>query len=258
MNHQPTAAPGILLTLYGRPTCEDTAITRDRLCFLGVPFHEIDITQDDDAMQFVQSINGGNQVTPTLMIVPTSEVLAEPGVRALDEALYRAGVSVVRPRVSEYLGPSADRPLLDFSLPAVSGERFRLSDQRGRVKTILFFAADHGCLACAGYARQLAAPQDLYAETGSQLVVVLTEDRETTGHWATEYVPGTTVLADAGGVVKQRVAAYLEQDRNAVLAVVLDRYTAPRVVTAAPTPGGLLPPQELLEWLQYLDYECAE
>jgi peroxiredoxin len=179
-------------------------------------------------------------------------------VAVLDEALRRVGVRVTQPRVPEYLDVSADRPLVDFALPGTSGDTFRLSDRRGRNKTILFFAADHTDLACAGYARQLAALPALYAETGSQLVVVLADDLATARHWGEEYVPGIMVLADPDGAARQRVAAYLAREADGVLAVVLDRYTAPRVVSAAATPGGLLPPQELLEWLSYLDYECAE
>lgn len=258
MNHEGTKAQSFALTLYGRPTCEDTAITRDRLAYLGVPFHEIDVDQDLAAAQFVESVNAGNRVTPTLVIEPTMDVLAEPGVTTLDEALRRAGVSITRPRVSEYLGPSADRPLVDFALTGITGDPFRLSDQRGRRKTILFFATDHVDLACAGYARQLAALPALYAETESQLVVVLADDLATARHWGAEYVPGIMVLADLDGAARQRVAMYLNHHANGVFALVLDRYTAPRVVTAAATPGGLLPPQELLEWLTYLDYECAE
>jgi mycoredoxin len=258
MNHEGTKAQSFALTLYGRPTCEDTAITRDRLAYLGVPFHEIDVDQDLAAAQFVESVNTGNRVTPTLVIEPTMEALAEPGVTTLDEALRRAGVSITRPRVSEYLGPSADRPLVDFALPGIGGNTFRLSDRRGRKKTILFFAADHTHLACAGYARQLAASPALYADTGSQLVVVLADELAAARHWGAEFVPGIMVLADPDGAARQRVAAYLGCDANGVFALVLDRYTAPRVVSAAATPGGLLPPQELLEWLTYLDYECAE
>ena len=52
--------------LYGRPTCEDTAITRERLRFLGVSFRELDIEQDTAAAQFVESVNGGHRVTPTI------------------------------------------------------------------------------------------------------------------------------------------------------------------------------------------------
>ncbi len=258
MNHEDTPTAGLRVTLYGRPTCEDTAIIRDRLDFLHVPFHEIDVDQDPAAAQFVESLNNGNRVTPTLVIGPTSDTLAEPGVAALDEALQRAGLRATRPRGAEYLGQSADRPLVDFALPTITGDLFRLSDQRGRRKTLLFFAADHTCLACAGYARQLATPPALYSETESQLVVVLADDLASARHWAAEYVPGTTVLADPDGLARARVAAYLGQGADGVLALVLDRYTAPRVVTAAATPGGLLPPQELREWLTYLDYECAE
>lgn len=258
MDHEVTQAQSFRLTVFGRPTCEDTAITRDRLVYLGVPFREIDIEQDPAAAQFVESVNEGNRVTPTVVIEPTSEVLAEPSVTALDEALRRAGIGITRPRVSEYLGASADRPLVDFCLPGIAGDSFRLSNQRGRSKTILFFAADHADLACAGYARQLAAPQSLYAETAAQLVVVLADDVAAARRWGDEYVPGIMVLADPDGAVHQRVAAYLGREAAGVLAAVLDRYTAPRVVTAAVTPGGLLPPQELLEWLNYLDYECAE
>lgn len=258
MNHRDTLTPVATLVLYGRPTCEDTAITRDRLRVVGAPFREIDVDQDPAAAAFVESVNRGNRVTPTLVLGSTPEVLAEPGVAALDEALRRAGLTVARPHVPEYLGPSANRPLVDFSLPGIDGTRFRLSDLRGRTKSILFFAADHDRLVCAGYARQLAEPRTLYAETDAQLVIVLAGDIEAARHWGAEYVPGIMVLADAEDAARQRVATYLGLETGGVAALVLDRYTAPRVISAAASPGGLLPPQELREWLTYLDYECAE
>ena len=81
------------LTLYGAGNCDDTERMRRNLRRWGVPFREIDILQDDDAMIFVRAINHGSQSTPTLVFGDGKRklVLTEPTDDELLQALIETG-----------------------------------------------------------------------------------------------------------------------------------------------------------------------
>lgn len=261
------------LTIYGAPTCEDTALVRERLRTLGVPFSEIDVTQDPAAGRLVEEINRGFRITPTLMLAGDHQPpLAEPTLQQLQDWLSAAGIAWTAPTALQYHGALADRPLPDFALPDANGAIFRLSTLRGRQKTTIFFAHAHDCLVCAGFARQLAhtdaastaqgpstaPPRRPYADTNASLINILPGDSAGAHAWAHEFAGGQRTLADADGAVKQRIADYIGADPTGVFVLLLDRYTAPRVRSLAADAGGLLAPHEIAEWLYYLDHECAE
>ncbi|MBK6432331.1 redoxin domain-containing protein [Candidatus Amarolinea dominans] len=246
------------LTLYGAPTCEDTALVRHRLRVLGAPFIEINVERDADASRLVEQLNGGARITPTLTLAGQPGHLAEPTIEQLQDWLAAARISFTLPRGLDYHGELASRPLPDFALAGHPATPFRLSNLRGRHKAVIFFAHDHRCLVCAGYAKQLASLRAALTETDAVLISVLQAHEEQARTWAEEFAAGHIVLADPDGAVKQRLAAYVNADRAGVLVLLLDRYTAPRTRIQAADAGGLLAPHELAEWLYYLDRECAE
>lgn len=82
------------IVMYARPDCEDSALVRDRLRALGIPFGEIDIDEDEAAARYVERLNRGFRSTPTLIFGDEEIVLVEPTVAQLDEALRRAGYAI--------------------------------------------------------------------------------------------------------------------------------------------------------------------
>lgn len=77
--------------IYGRPTCEDTALVRWRLNRLQVPFVEIDVDKDPDAARYVERVNHGNRTTPTIVFGDEDFIIVEPTLEELNHSLRRAG-----------------------------------------------------------------------------------------------------------------------------------------------------------------------
>ncbi len=251
------------VTIYGSKTCEDTALVRDHLRALGIPFQERDREDDPDVPAILARYNAGRMVTPTLIFGrPTASdheavVMSEPTPAALENALRQAGYAFKPLRAVESRD-LASRPAPDFKLPTTDGGEFELHKLRGRDKTALFFAHGPDCLACRGYARQLTAHAGAVSENGAQLVLVLPEDVETARRWSQEFARGLPVVADAGGEIKRAYADYFSADRGGVMLLILDSYTAPRAGSFAAESGGLVIPEEVVAWLRLLDSECAE
>ena len=82
------------ILIYGRPTCEDTAMVRERLKELEVSYVEIDVDEDDSAARYVERINHGQRTTPTLVFGKESFIVVEPSRAELNQALRRAGYEV--------------------------------------------------------------------------------------------------------------------------------------------------------------------
>jgi mycoredoxin len=51
--------------MYTRIECEDSTAARDFLRERGIPFDEVDIDNNPEAVAFVMSVNEGKQRTPT-------------------------------------------------------------------------------------------------------------------------------------------------------------------------------------------------
>lgn len=77
--------------VYGRPDCEDTALLRFWLQENRVSFVEIDVDQDQQAAEYVRSVNNGELVTPTVVFGERAFLLVRPDRKTLDDALRRAG-----------------------------------------------------------------------------------------------------------------------------------------------------------------------
>ena len=81
------------ILILGRDTCEDTIRSRGHLEMLGIPYVYRSVELDPDADARNRSYNGGNRVTPVILIGdpdhPTT-VLIEPSDAILEEAVTGA------------------------------------------------------------------------------------------------------------------------------------------------------------------------
>ncbi len=252
---------GLPVITYGSHACEDTALARDRLKSLNVPFVAHDYEDDAYVADRIEAYNHGDLRTPTIVFGEDKFVLTEPSVQELEETVAKAGYQIHPPTGVKFDPSLSNRPAPDFKLPSANGMPFELHQLRGSRRAVLFFGHDHRCLICRGFAKQLAARVRDYEEMQAKAIVVLRDNREEAHVWAEEFAPGLTVLADADEFVKLQYVDYfrmLHATREGTLLLVLDLFTAPRVGAYAPDAGGLLSPQEIGNWLQLLDFECDE
>ena len=56
------------LTVYWRPGCPYSARLRARLRLARIPFDAVNIWEDGEAAAIVRSVNGGNELVPTVRI----------------------------------------------------------------------------------------------------------------------------------------------------------------------------------------------
>ena len=257
----PTRTPPPI-TVFGRTTCEDTAVVRDRLARLEVPFTEVDVDADPDAARLVESLSGGNRVTPTLLFGGVEHAMAEPSLDALDRRLAADGWPIHRPEPEAFHGDLIAHPLPMLTVVEPGGAAFRLTQLRGRRQVAIFFAHATGCLACAGYARQLAAVRPKLADADAVALVVVPGGPEDAARWRAEYTDAVTIVADHGGRWRQAVATHTLLDGrgagDGAMLLALDRWLAPRSGSAAADAGGLVTPFQAAEWLEFLSFECAE
>lgn len=251
----------IPLTVYGSSTCEDTALVRDRLRALGIPFSGDDREENSELDPLLASWNNGNLVTPTLLLSGsggTERVLSEPALERLDDELRAAGFQFESPRAVAIRDERKDRRAPEFTLPSTDGQTLSLHRLRGRKRPVLFFAHSHACRVCQGYARQLTDRRALFEEYNAVPLLILPNDLDSARSWANEFARGYPALSDAGGQCKQAYASYLDAEPSGVFLVVLDSFAAPRAVSAAPDAGGLIAPGEAMAWLRLIDCECDE
>jgi len=81
------------ILILGRDTCEDTMRSRGRLEMLGIPYVYRSVEIDPDADAWNRYYNGGNRVTPVILVGdpahPTA-VLIEPSDAILEAAVSGA------------------------------------------------------------------------------------------------------------------------------------------------------------------------
>ncbi len=56
------------ITIYTRPWCGSVMRVKRWLDQRGLPYVEIDISQDSEAARYVEELNGGHQSVPTILI----------------------------------------------------------------------------------------------------------------------------------------------------------------------------------------------
>jgi glutaredoxin len=89
-----TAWPPILV--LGRDTCEDTIRSRAHLASRGIPYAYGNVELDAEADARNRSFNGGNRVTPVILIGAPDRpgrVLIEPSNDELDAAIAEGGAT---------------------------------------------------------------------------------------------------------------------------------------------------------------------
>lgn len=74
------------LKVYTTSWCGPCKRLKSQLTREGIAYDEIDIEADDDAARFVMSVNGGNQVVPTV-VLPDGSALTNPSVIQLKARL---------------------------------------------------------------------------------------------------------------------------------------------------------------------------
>jgi len=83
-----TTHPPILI--LGRDTCEDTIRSRAHLDAIGIPYAYGNVELDPEADARIRSLNGGNWVTPTILIgdpFNPARIIREPSDDELDAAI---------------------------------------------------------------------------------------------------------------------------------------------------------------------------
>jgi mycoredoxin len=77
--------------IYTTKWCGDCFRSKRFLERHGIGYDQTDITEDAEAMRWVQQINGGYKSVPTI-VLPSSRVLVEPSNRDLEAALISEGM----------------------------------------------------------------------------------------------------------------------------------------------------------------------
>lgn len=247
-----------MIVMYGSTTCEDTAITRSRLDALRVPNVEHLVDRDPAAREALGALTGGRIVTPTIDAGDGGPLLFEPSLEELGRRLVKTGHDVAPPTAREIGGDLTARPVPIAELRSAEDEPFSLRPWRGRRAAALFLAHGAGCLACWGYAKQLARQREELALVDAAPVIVVTGDPADAATWRHELGDGAILVADANGGWKAALATHVGFDVTKPALLLLDRYGAPSGVSDAAEAGGLVDPSEATRWLRHLALECPE
>lgn len=252
-----TAAERPVITVYGSTSCEDTAITTSRLRAWAVPFLDVDVDADEAGLAEAVALVG-HRVTPTVTVADTTIVATEPSLESLAGIARAAGWDVVAPQPRQLHGDLTARAIPSRSLSTDADDTFRLTSLRGRRQAILHLAHDATCLPCFGYARQLVARRAEADELDTEVVVVVTGTPEAAGGWRHAIDPAVPIVADPDATWKTAVADHLGVPGGEAFVLVVDRYGAPRAVSAAPEAGGCLDPSEAISWARFVALDCPE
>ena len=74
------------ITIFTRPWCGGVLRVKRWLDRRGIPYTEVDITQDPEAARRVEALNGGKQSVPTILIDGV-HVATEPSTEELERLL---------------------------------------------------------------------------------------------------------------------------------------------------------------------------
>ncbi len=74
------------LKMYGAPWCSDCRRAKDFFDRMGVTYDWIDVDQDSDGMKYVEKINNGKRIIPTILF-PDGSILVEPTNAEMAEKL---------------------------------------------------------------------------------------------------------------------------------------------------------------------------
>ncbi|CAB4870033.1 unannotated protein [freshwater metagenome] len=74
------------LTMYSTTWCGYCQRLKQQLTREGISYSEVDIEQDPQAAQYVETVNGGNQTVPTV-VFPDGTALTNPSLKQVKELL---------------------------------------------------------------------------------------------------------------------------------------------------------------------------
>ena len=246
-----------MIVMYGAATCEDTAVTRSRLHALGIAVRDRDVDADQAAMTTLLALTGGHRITPTV-VVDGGAPLVEPTLEQLGDALRAAGYAASIEAATEFHGELTTRAIPLRHTRTTGGEVFTFEDLRGRHQVVLFLAHAPECLACFGYAAQLARRQRELAVADAVTVVMVRGGMAASEAWAEHIATGATIVIDPDGARTRAIAEHVGADADDAILLLLDRYLAPRAASIAPEAGGLIDPSSVVEWHEFLALECPE
>ncbi|HZT07616.1 MAG TPA: glutaredoxin domain-containing protein [Chloroflexota bacterium] len=83
-------AAGTTIRVYGTSWCPDCIVARRVLDGFDVDYEWIDITGNDEAIEFVMTINRGYRSVPTI-VLPGGRTMTEPSGRELTAVLLALG-----------------------------------------------------------------------------------------------------------------------------------------------------------------------
>ena len=85
MSTPATPAAGTV-TMYSTPWCGYCKNLKSQLTRSGIEFTEVDIEQDPDSAAYVESVNNGDQVVPTV-VFPDGSAATNPTLREVKKRL---------------------------------------------------------------------------------------------------------------------------------------------------------------------------
>lgn len=237
------------IVMYGSYTCEDTAVTRDRLRTLRIPFVERLKEEEENVAALLGKYNAGQLRTPTLVFGDDDYVIAEPTLEQVEELLIKAGYTFDALQMRTF---NVKRYLPDLSRWALIPPS--VQSARDFSKTILFFAHNPACRVCQGYAKQLAILNTSVAELGARLTIVLPADVERGKEWAKEFAPTVAILVDADGSLKRESADCFPDSWDIRIGGtwlwLVQNDEVVRAGIYAPDAGGLVAPDEIVRFLK--------
>jgi mycoredoxin len=81
-----------MLKIYSTTWCGYCARLKKQMEREGIPFTEVNIEEDETAAKFVESVNGGNQTVPTV-VMPSGVTMTNPSLSQVKAALSEVTTS---------------------------------------------------------------------------------------------------------------------------------------------------------------------
>ncbi|GMA13690.1 glutaredoxin family protein [Deinococcus metallilatus] len=81
-----------MIKMYTTNWCPDCHAAKRALTSKGIPFEEVNIEQDEQAAEYVMSVNGGKRSVPTLVSGDVARSLSGFRPQKLDAFLAEAGL----------------------------------------------------------------------------------------------------------------------------------------------------------------------
>ena len=154
--------------------------------------------------------------------------------------------------------PKTGQLMPDYIFTTLAGRRVPLSSHDRRYSLVMVFADGASCAPCtsllAGLARRYEEFKSVHGEV---LAVVHRSLEEASALTLSERLP-FQVVVDADGEVHRTVGAVAADGGVPLVVYVTDRYGYIYQVFRVAEGEDAPTPDEILDWLQYIDIECPE